>query len=265
MKNRNESRELDHRHRLVRKTLTSWQVLDLPTYVKPILTGVLVVGATIALTSAPAFADQDARSRDGISGTHFHGEQHIQTDPDFTNGEPDMVTPAQALFYDGNFLGTGLYKGDGANGSGGGGSCVADHDANWSVYVDGQIGSLYFCYSTSQENLLAAGDWAPFSLIHDECSDGVKHWRAFFDGQNNGCYHMGHGVASQFGAMAEISPSGCKNIDVKFREMQFYESGESSWKNFGTGTRHRDPDDYGCFYNESKSDNDFWIWHGTMS
>lgn len=199
----------------------------------------ILVGA-MTLITAFGMVETSVADNEFAVGVSLHGSsniggvratQEIRTNPG-NSTQVIWAHPLQVFFADGDFFAVGTYKGPGTLDSGASSNCP-ENRTDWTSYVDGRIGGVYFCYER-QVSAYQVGSTPELELVRADCPDGIG-WRAKINGVSRAC--LDELKSSAYGAIAglEASKAGAinqgYNIDVKHSEFQYRNSSTLAWSN----------------------------------
>jgi hypothetical protein len=123
-----------------------------------------------------------------------------------------------------DFVAVGTYKGWGPS------ACTDDYDAQWSGYVDGETGGIYFC-QTFGTNQYGAGEVSSFQISYQACGpDGVKKWALVYGGTLRRCVTSAatNGVWAQVG-LETVNTTVDRNIDVRHSGLYINRTTDTAW------------------------------------
>lgn len=194
-------------------------------------------GPVVAVDSLNEYAYGEKRETaaiyDGVSGS-----ANIRTDPPT---DPDVVY-AHPIWADvgavgGDFASIGTSNG--AESSGPEGTCPAQLNAKWDLYVDWIRLGVYGC-TTILANAYSAGSIQPFKIAWSFCNSSQAYrWVLSWDGVQRWCWTNNSSTAAQsmqVGLEVVSSPPDqtARNIDVKYNVLQFNLINQTTWYNWGT-------------------------------
>lgn len=184
---------------------------------------VVLVVASQSAASANEFAMNASPIDVLVDGVK--GNQGIRTDPTTVNGisyvHPTQIDIGAA---NGDFVAVGTYKGWGPS------TCTDDFDAQWSGYVDGETGGIYFC-QTFGTNQYGTGEVSSFQISYQACGpDGVKKWALVYGGTLRRCVTSAatNGVWAQVG-LETVNTTVDRNIDVRHSGLYINKTTDSAW------------------------------------
>lgn len=153
------------------------------------------------------------------SGKGIKGQTDVQDAS--PGGGAAVVHPAQVLSATTNdFIGWGVYKGEGAPG------CPDNFNNHWRIYADSIISGVYTC----QANFGTVADNAAnqtFQIDYEWCNIySVFRWRLYWNGVLKGCIAMGGTTTDNISAGSEETPPSApqQNLLVHYENMQYRKS-----------------------------------------
>jgi len=199
----------------------------------------LLVATAVSTAEAEEAATSRLLGSADIDG--FRGRQGIRTNPSTVNGI-SFVHPVQADVgsLGLSFLAVGTYKGAGTSGHVQ--DCPDDYTGSWSVYVDGEIGGVYFCDKVL-DSAYNAGTNPKFQIEYTFCpSASANRWHLYFGGTLWRCQNSGAVGATRAAAGLETKGTTVdRNIDVKYTELNINRRDGLAWLNFSANDNIADP------------------------
>lgn len=206
----------------------------------------VIATCVVLVSTAPTFAVNEfaAKQKDNGTYTGVRGTQNIRTDPQtFSNESYVHFTQIYSPGYL-DFLAVGTVNGMGTSDPQAAHNCSNGVNPLWSIYTDGSIGQVYFCY-VEAHNVYDVGSQPYFKVERANCAEPPFTnigWRITFGGAVRDCRDTAWTEADAVAVGLEhVGPNGVdRNIDVKMLDMEVKRPAVSLWEDWGNGQTNKD-------------------------